>query len=159
MYIYMKEERLVLVHIPLELYPYFFKSVLRLIYDEVSPLEEDSDQNDHSDTEEDHDEDDSVKGDDQQPAFLNVSITPVEVSVICSRRLVDKYFGPSLKDLEELDKELRSRLVISENDYVAMQVLGQGLEAGKRVLELTSPLAMAGMYVEDIYSVPLAPPT
>ena len=159
MYIYMKEERLVLVHIPLELYPYFFKSVLRLIYDEVSPLEEDPDQNDHSDTEEDHDEDDSVKGDDQQPAFLNVSITPVEVSVICSRRLVDKYFGPSLKDLEELDKELRSRLVISENDYVAMQVLGQGLEAGKRVLELTSPLAMAGMYVEDIYSVPLAPPT
>lgn len=153
MYIHMKEERLVLVHIPLELYPYFFKSVLRLIYDEVSPLEEN--QKDHSDTEDDQDEDDSVEGDEyQQPAFLNVSITPVEVSVICSRRLVDKYFGPSLRDLEELDKELRSRLVISENDYVAMQVLGQGLEAGKRVLELTSPLAMAGMYVEDIYSLP-----
>jgi hypothetical protein len=27
-----------------------------------------------------------------------------------------------------------------------MQVYGEGLEAGQRVLELTSPLAMAGMY-------------
>jgi hypothetical protein len=36
---------------------------------------------------------------------------------------------------------------VSDNDYIAMQVLGQGLEAGKRVLELTSPLAMAGMCV------------
>jgi hypothetical protein len=33
-------------------------------------------------------------------------------------------------------------LIVSENDYIAMQVLGQGLEAGKRVLELTSPLAL-----------------
>ena len=30
-------------------------------------------------------------------------------------------------------------------DYMVFQVDGQGLDAGQRVLELTSPLAMAGM--------------
>jgi hypothetical protein len=37
-------------------------------------------------------------------------------------------------------------LSISQDDFIAMQVYGEGLEAGQRVLELTSPLAMAGMY-------------
>lgn len=81
------------------------------------------------------------------PAFLNISITPVEVSVICPRRLVEKYFDPFINQLNQVDASLRSRVDVSDNDYIAMQVLGQGLEAGKRVLELTSPLAMAGMYV------------
>lgn len=80
---------------------------------------------------------------------MNVSITPVEVSVMCPRRLVDKYFVPVMDQLDQLDASLRSRLIVSENDYIAMQVLGQGLEAGKRVLELTSPLALAGMYVNS----------
>ncbi|KAJ5947621.1 hypothetical protein N7466_000636 [Penicillium verhagenii] len=138
------EERLVLVHIPLELYPYFFKSVLRLIYDEIAPLEEDH-----------KDDDDSAEFDEgsvqdpeyRQPAFLNVSITPVEVSVICPRALFQKYFDPTFTKLDQLDIQLRSRLVVSDNDYIAMQVLGQGLVAGKRVLELTSPLAMAGISI------------
>ncbi|KAJ5786090.1 uncharacterized protein N7503_011302 [Penicillium pulvis] len=138
------EERLVLVHIPLELYPYFFKSVLRLIYDEIAPLEED-----HKDDDGSADFDDgSVKESEyRSPAFLNVSITPVEVSVICPRALVEKYFDPTFTKLDQLDIQLRSRLVVSDNDYIAMQVLGQGLVAGKRVLELTSPLALAGISI------------
>ncbi|KAJ5647214.1 hypothetical protein N7490_003586 [Penicillium lividum] len=136
------EERLVLVHIPLELYPYFFKSVLRLIYDEIAPLEEDP---------KDDDDNESADFDDgpeyRQPAFLNVSITPVEVSVICPRALFEKYFDPTFTKLDQLDIQLRSRLVVSDNDYIAMQVLGQGLVAGKRVLELTSPLALAGISI------------
>ena len=148
-----------LVHIPLELYPYFFKAVLSLIFDEVSPLDtndQDEDQLDDIDDESDHHPEST------QPAFLNVSITPVEVSVICPRRLVEKYFDPLINDLGQLDSSLRSRLGISKNDYIAMQVLGQGLEAGKRVLELTSPLAMAGIsiffistYFSDYILVPL----
>ncbi|KAJ5708911.1 hypothetical protein N7493_010245 [Penicillium malachiteum] len=157
------EERLALIHIPLELYAYFLKSVLRLIYDEISPLDEDQKTHEDDDGDFEDFEDDSEKGSEyHQPAFLNVSITPVEVSVICPRRLVDKYFEPSLKELDQLDSQLRSRLVVSENDYIAMQVLGQGLEAGKRVLELTSPLAMAGIsiffistYFSDYILVPL----
>lgn len=148
-----------LVHIPLELYPYFFKAVLSLIFDEVSPLDtndQDEDQLDDIDDESDHHPEST------QPAFLNVSITPVEVSVICPRRLVEKYFDPLINDLGQLDSSLRSRLGVSKNDYIVMQVLGQGLEAGKRVLELTSPLAMAGIsiffistYFSDYILVPL----
>ncbi|KAJ5134526.1 hypothetical protein N7526_005891 [Penicillium atrosanguineum] len=137
------EERLVLVHIPLDLYPYFFKAEEDLILEDI--------------------EDASEQGSDyKQPAFLNVSITPVEVSVICPRRLVLKYFQPLLDQLNQLNTTLRSRLDVSDNDYIAMQVLGQGLEAGKRVLELTSPLAMAGIsiffistYFSDYIIVPL----
>ena len=123
---------MVLVHIPLELYPYFMKSVLNLLFDETPPLG--------------HSEDDAYKA----PAFMNISITPVEVSVICPRRLIEKYFVPVIDELGQLDTALQSRLVVSEKDYIVMQVLGEGLEAGKRVLELTSPLALAGMYVKSI---------
>lgn len=140
-----QDENLVLVHIPLDLYPYFLKAVLRLLFDEIPPHQEEGF------------EDEDVVLDDidprfggrsnDQPAFLNISITPVEVSVICPRRLVDKYFTPLMDQLDRVNASLRSRVEVSENDYIAMQVLGQGLEAGKRVLELTSPLAMAGMYV------------
>lgn len=158
-----QEERLALVHIPLELYPYFFKPVLRLIFDEISPI---------SPLVESQPEDEVVLEDvenvseqaseSRQPAFLNISITPVEVSVICPRRLVEKHFHPLMHELDLLNSSLRSRLDVSENDYIAMQVLGQGLEAGKRVLELTSPLAMAGIsiffistYFSDYILVPL----
>lgn len=37
------------------------------------------------------------------------------------------------------------KVQISSEDYLVMQVEGQGLDAGQRVVELTSPLAMAGM--------------
>lgn len=168
-------ERLALVHIPLDLYPYFLQSVLRLIFDEVSPLE-DSDLetkenlqefegDDKRSAEENDAETASEHGSNssyQPPAFLNISITPVEVSVICPRRLVDKYFMPLKQQLCGLDKSLDSQFVVSDNDYIAMQVIGEGLEAGKRVLELTSPLAMAGIsiffistYFSDYIIVPL----
>jgi hypothetical protein len=39
------------------------------------------------------------------------------------------------------------RATISSEDFVVMSVEGEGLEAGQRVLELTTPLALAGMYV------------
>ncbi|KKY22617.1 hypothetical protein UCRPC4_g03234 [Phaeomoniella chlamydospora] len=52
--------------------------------------------------------------------------------------------------------------MISPEDYVVIQVEGQGLDAGQRVLELTRPLAMAGIsiffkttYFSDYILVPL----
>ena len=36
---------------------------------------------------------------------------------------------------------------ISSEDFVVISVRGEGLEAGQRVLEVTSPLALAGMSV------------
>ncbi|KAG0155691.1 hypothetical protein PDIDSM_2864 [Penicillium digitatum] len=153
------EECVVLVHIPLELYPYFLKSVIGLIFDEIPPLENEKDEKDDAlDNFENASEYDSAYN---PPAFMNVSITPVEVSVMCPRRLVNKYFVPVMEKLDHLDVSLRSRLIVSENDYIAMQVLGEGLEAGQRVLELTSPLALAGIpiffistYFSDYIVVP-----
>lgn len=139
----LKAERLALVHIPLDLYPYFLQSVLRLILDELSPLEETKEEDESIEDVETTSEDGSGY---KPPAFLNISITPVEVSVICPRRLVEKYFEPLKQQLGGLNSSLDSQLDVSDNDYIAMQVIGEGLEAGKRVLELTSPLAMAGMY-------------
>ena len=39
---------------------------------------------------------------------------------------------------------------ISSETYVVISVDGEGVEAGKRVLELTSPLSLAGMYVHPV---------
>ena len=146
---HIQEEQLVLVHIPLELYPYFFKPVLKLIFDEIAPVKTSNrDEEDVADElESPSDVDEDADAEYQAPAFLNVSITPVEVSVICPRRLTEKYFDPVIDQLCQIDASLCSRVDVSEHDYIAMQVLGQGLEAGKRVVELTSPLAMAGMCV------------
>ncbi|KAJ5343976.1 hypothetical protein MYU51_002053 [Penicillium brevicompactum] len=140
------EEPVALVHIPLELYPYFVKSVLNLIFDETPPLE-DAPQDDADEY--------------KPPAFMNVSITPVEVSIICPRRLLDKYFVPVIDELGELDAALQARLVVSDKTFIVMQVLGEGLEAGRRVLDLTTPLALAGIsiffistYFSDYIMVP-----
>ena len=47
--------------------------------------------------------------------------------------------------LNLLDTGARDQVSITSEDYVVMQVDGEGLDAGQRVLELTSPLALAGM--------------
>lgn len=48
---------------------------------------------------------------------------------------------------DEQNRTLRGTgdVSVSAEDYVVVQVDGEGLDAGQRVLELTSPLAMAGM--------------
>lgn len=85
-----------------------------------------------------------------QHCFLNFSITPVGCSLICSTFLVDRYLRPLVEQFNKLitagTSEAKTSIVeISEEDYVAIQVEGQGLDAGQRVLELTAPLAMSGM--------------
>lgn len=79
-----------------------------------------------------------------------MSITPVECSVICSRYVAERFIRPVAEVLNKFhasNKQGKSKteIQISAEDYVVIQVDGQGLDAGQRVLELTSPLAMAGM--------------
>jgi len=62
--------------------------------------------------------------------------------VVCSRELATELFVPALN---LLDPRARDQVSITSEDYVVMQVDGEGLDAGQRVLELTSPLALAGM--------------
>ncbi|RVX72934.1 hypothetical protein B0A52_03287 [Exophiala mesophila] len=84
--------------------------------------------------------------------FLNVSVTPVECSIICSRYLADCLIRPVADVLNKAfgsskASATKSEIQISDEDYIVIQVDGSGLEAGQRVLELTSPLAMAGISI------------
>jgi hypothetical protein len=137
----LQEDRLALVHIPLDLYPFFLNPILQVLFHEVAPINEIRT---------------GTRGCDSpveisrhvQPAFLNLSITPVECSIMCPRQLADEYFAPLLERFSQLGLSSQSRISVSNDDFIAMQVYGEGLEAGQRVLELTTPLAMAGMYVQ-----------
>ncbi|KAL4929676.1 ACT domain-containing protein [Aspergillus undulatus] len=149
------EDRLTLVHIPLDLYPFFLDPILKVLFHEVAPVSGTQTETPGSDSPHEVSRD-------VQPAFLNLSITPVECSVMCPRQLADDYFAPVLERFGQVTSSTQSRLSISKDDYIAMQVYGDGLEAGQRVLELTTPLAMAGIsiffistYYADYIIVPL----
>lgn len=92
--------------------------------------------------------------------FVNVSITPNECSVVCPREEAETLFTPII---ESLSPALRKSVSISEEDYSAITIGGEGLEAGQRVLDLTCPLALAGIpiffitsYYSDFILVPFS---
>jgi hypothetical protein len=126
-----QEGHLALIHIPLPYYQFFLQPIQRLLFGE------------------DHDEDAYKIPWPYRHSFLNVSITPVECSVICSRDLAHKFFGSLVDRFNDLvgTENGFDHVQISLEDFNVIQVDGQGLDAGQRVLELTSPLALAGMYV------------
>jgi hypothetical protein len=131
-----------LVHIPLDLYPFFVQPILRLLFSDVPPIQE------------------PAEGDDEitpavlpSPGFVNLSVTPVECSVVCSRQLAERFFAPLANRFNKLAPATGSRVSIGKDDFIVMQVDGQGLDAGQRVLELSSPLALAGMYVSCAMAV------
>lgn len=134
-----QDDRLVLIHIPLDLYPLYLQPILQLIFHEVPVMEDEKEDAEDNETPE-------VNSDSTQTAFLNLSITPVECSIVCTRELAEMYFAPVLEKIDIKSPE-NGRVSISEEDYIAMQIDGEGLDAGQRVLELSSPLAMAGMSV------------
>ncbi|ETN44568.1 uncharacterized protein HMPREF1541_10238 [Cyphellophora europaea CBS 101466] len=119
------EPRLALIHIPIELYSLFLQPILQLLFGE------------------DHDEDAASVPWTNRHEFLNVSITPEGCSVICTRYLADKYMVPIKRQYENIASGVEN----FDEDYIVIQVDGQGLDAGQRVLELTSPLAMAGISI------------
>ncbi|OJJ48953.1 hypothetical protein ASPZODRAFT_139905 [Penicilliopsis zonata CBS 506.65] len=148
------EERLALVHIPLDIYPFFVSPLLQLLFHEVPPIDR------HNADDKEEEEGDFLG--DVPPAFLNLSVTPVECSVMCSRKLADLYFQPLVDKFCQTNPSSKTQVSISREDFIAMQVYGEGLDASQRVLELTSPLAMAGIsiffistYFSDYIVVPL----
>ncbi|PGH01128.1 hypothetical protein GX51_05444 [Blastomyces parvus] len=130
---------LALIHIPLDLYPFFLHPILQLIFHDVPPIEDV-----HPDELELRDLNISEP---THPAFLNISITPVECSIVCSRELAELYFRPLAEKFNKNEPSKAHQVSISKEDFIVMQVDGQGLDAGQRVLELTSPLAMAGVSI------------
>ena len=131
-----KDTQLALIHIPLHLYSNFLQPILRLLLPDEARCGSVASNGDavvHP-----------PKGWPYEHPFVNISITPVECSVVCSRTLARRLFIPARDGLNEAS---RAQIAITDEDFVVMQVDGEGLDAGQRVLELTSPLALAGMWV------------
>ena len=129
----LKDTQLALIHIPLHLYRNFLQSILQLLLPNASRISPPSSGDGAVQP---------LKGWPYEHPFVNISVTPVECSIVCSRSLANQLFVPVL-DL--LDAASKAEVHITSEDFVVMQVDGEGLDAGQRVLELTSPLALAGM--------------
>jgi hypothetical protein len=129
----LKDTQLALIHIPLHLYRNFLQSILQLLLPNASRSSPPSNGDGAVQP---------LKGWPYEHPFVNISVTPVECSIVCSRSLANELFVPVL-DL--LDTASKAEVHITSEDFVVMQVDGEGLDAGQRVLELTSPLALAGM--------------
>ncbi|PNS21141.1 Spindle assembly checkpoint component mad1 [Sphaceloma murrayae] len=139
------DTRLALLHIPLHLYPHFIQPILQLLA--LVGIDE-------------PDED----GIPRRPwafyyPFANISVTTIECSIVCPRHLVTELFSPILCSLSPT---AQSQVSISRDDFVVIAVGGEGTEAGQRVLDLTAPLALAGIsiffitsYYSDFVLVPL----
>lgn len=125
-----QDGHLAVIHIPLEYYAFFLQPIQRLLFGE------------------DHDAECHRIRWPYRHSFLNVSITPIECSVVCSRDLANRFFEPLASRFNSILAQAGKQadgVQISPEDFAVIQVDGQGLDAGQRVLELTSPLAMAGM--------------
>lgn len=127
-----KDTQLALIHIPLHLYRNFLQSILQLVLPNATRKAFGNGSGAVQ----------PPKGWPCEHPFVNISITPVECSIVCSRTLASELFVPVLN---LLDAESKESVSITTDDFVVMQVDGEGLDAGQRVLELTSPLALAGM--------------
>ena len=118
-----------LIHIPLDLYPSLLQAILQVL---LPPSQDPS----HSAvttvlTVEDH-----------SHGFLNISVTPIECSIVCNSVWATSVFEPAIK---RLPADQAATVAISKDTYTALSVYGTGMDAGSRVADLTSPLALAGI--------------
>ncbi|KAF2269328.1 hypothetical protein CC78DRAFT_277595 [Lojkania enalia] len=150
------DTQLALIHIPLHLYANFLQAILQLLLPNES---RNSALNNGNGNGNGNAAVRPPKGWPYEHPFVNISITPIECSVVCSRTLARELFIPAR---DALNAAAKSQVSITSEDFVVMQVDGEGLDAGQRVLELTSPLALAGIsiffittYFSDYILVPL----
>jgi len=129
-----KDTQLALIHIPLHLYANFLQTILQVLLPNEARI--------HGTVANGNGAVRPPQGWPYEHPFVNISVTPIECSVVCSRSLAHQLFTPVLDTLSDA---ARSQVSITTEDYIVMQVDGEGLDAGQRVLDLTSPLALAGM--------------
>jgi hypothetical protein len=77
-----------------------------------------------------------------QHGFFNISVTPIECSIVCHSAWAKSVFEPAI---ERLPKDQAKSVAISKDTYAALSVYGAGVDAGSRVADMTSPLALAGI--------------
>lgn len=142
-----QDTHVALIHIPRRAFPLFLQPILHLVL-----------HNDNVD-------EDGLTIEPSRPwqfwhPFANLSITPNECSIVCPREQAERLFRPVV---DSLDASTRKAVSISQEDYSVIVISGEGLEAGQRVLDLTGPLALAGIsiffitsYYTDFILVPFA---
>ncbi|KAF3770912.1 hypothetical protein M406DRAFT_272236 [Cryphonectria parasitica EP155] len=135
------DETLSLIHIPLSLYSQFLQPILRIL---LPPSI------DHGAASvEDHLDGLTL---DQKHGFLNISVTPIECSVVCHDAWAKQIFKPII---ERLPKDVAKTVSMSKESYCVLRVSSPGMDAGSRVVDLTSPLALAGIpifFITSYYS-------
>ncbi|KAL7937242.1 hypothetical protein V8C35DRAFT_295144 [Trichoderma chlorosporum] len=138
-----------LIHIPLDLYPTLLQPLLRILLPQTQSLNFSRDSREYE-----------LEGltTDYQHGFLNISITPIECSVVCHSSWSKNVFEPALN---ALPKPLKNTVKIYKDTYMILAVTSAGLDPGGRVMELSSPLAFAGIpiffittYYSDFILVP-----
>ena len=101
---------------------------------------------------------DALTGDSQH-RFLNISVTPVECSIVCHSSWVRLVFDPVIRSLP---KDAARAVSVSRDTYTVLSVISAGLDAASRVMELSSPLALAGIpifFISTYYSDFILAPT
>ncbi|KAF3348325.1 Phosphatase yieH [Verticillium dahliae VDG2] len=98
---------------------------------------------------------------DHQHNFLNVSVTPLEASVVCHADWARTVFRPAIdRILETLPSHVRKPAVLSPDTYLVLSVIsggggGSDTDIVARILDLTAPLALAGIpifFISTYYS-------
>jgi hypothetical protein len=142
-----QEGQFSLIHIPLPLYSALLQPILRVLLPHGGPMHH-------------NDPDGLLEGlsIDNKHGFLNISVTPIECSIVCHTTWAHSIFAPIIACLP---KESSKQVQISKESYIVFSVSSAGMEAGQRVMDLTAPLAMAGIpiffittYYTDFILVP-----
>ncbi|KAL7811780.1 ACT domain-containing protein [Trichoderma aethiopicum] len=138
-----------LIHIPLDLYPTLLQPILRILLPQTQSLNFSRDSTEYE-----------LEGltTDYQHGFLNISITPIDCSVVCHSSWAKNVFEPALN---ALPKSISKSVSVFKDTYMILSVTSAGLDPGGRVMELSSPLAFAGIpiffittYYSDFILVP-----
>lgn len=133
-----------LIHIPLKLYSAFVQPILQVLVPQSQDLASPG-----------HAPERELRGlslDSHQHGFLNISMTPIEASVVCDSAWARRVFEPIVASLP---REAARSVELSKNEYMVLSIISAGLDAASRVLELTSPLALAGIsifFISTYYS-------
>ncbi|KAK5663091.1 hypothetical protein OQA88_6507 [Cercophora sp. LCS_1] len=129
-----------LIHIPLPLYSTFLQPILQVLLPQAPPS--------------------CPEGltVDSQHGFLNISVTPIECSIVCHSSWTKAVIEPAIR---RLPRDVSQTVSVSKDSYAVFSVISAGMDAGSRVVDLTSPLALAGIpiffittYYSDFILVP-----
>ncbi|ODV86039.1 hypothetical protein CANARDRAFT_233251 [[Candida] arabinofermentans NRRL YB-2248] len=96
---------------------------------------------------------------DDDGLFFQLAFTPEEVTLMCSTKLIKKYLSNPLKISNDPNNLIGSQLL--DDEFLVLQMLNDGSNIGKKILELTEPLSMNDIsiffisnYFSDIVLIP-----